>query len=82
MSPRYRGVIPQCSVPSKSSNPIIIGNQTQLCEKNDAPNIQRRLASFRCMLVVQVKIERLSTKNIKQVEEVATFNQDHRYKSP
>jgi len=33
------------------------------------------------MLVVQVKIERLSTKNIKQVEEVATFNQDYRYKS-
>jgi hypothetical protein len=28
------------------------------------------------MLLVQAKIERLSTKNIKQVEEVATFNQD------
>jgi len=31
------------------------------------------------MLVVQVGIERLSTKNIKQVEEVATFNQDCRH---
>ncbi len=29
-----------------------------------------------CMLVVQAGIERLSTKKIKQVEEVATFNQD------
>jgi hypothetical protein len=31
------------------------------------------------MLVVQAKIERLSTKNIKQVEEVATFNQECRH---
>jgi hypothetical protein len=28
------------------------------------------------MLVVQAKIERLSIEKIKQVEEVATFNQD------
>jgi hypothetical protein len=28
------------------------------------------------MLVVQAEIERLSTKKIKQVEEVATFNQN------
>jgi hypothetical protein len=28
------------------------------------------------MLVVQIGIERLFTKKIKQVEEVATFNQD------
>ncbi len=34
------------------------------------------------MVVVQVEIERLSTKKIKQVEEVATFNQDYRHKSP
>jgi hypothetical protein len=31
------------------------------------------------MLVVQVGIERLSTKKIKQVEKVATFNQDCRH---
>jgi hypothetical protein len=31
------------------------------------------------MLVVQVGIERLSTKKIKQVVEVATFNQDCRH---
>jgi len=31
------------------------------------------------MLVVQIKIERLSTKKIKQVEELATFNQDCRH---
>jgi hypothetical protein len=29
------------------------------------------------MLIVQVGIEKLSTKKIKQVEEVATFNQDY-----
>jgi len=32
------------------------------------------------MLVVQAGIERLSINNIKQVEEVATFNQDCRHK--
>ncbi len=31
------------------------------------------------MLVVQIEIERLFTKKIKQVEEVATFNQDCRH---
>jgi hypothetical protein len=31
------------------------------------------------MLVVQVGIERLFTKKIKQVEKVATFNQDCRH---
>jgi hypothetical protein len=31
------------------------------------------------MLVVQAMIERLCTKKIKQVEEVATFNQDYRH---